>query len=428
MNRHSLKMSLLGSVLVVFLFGAGFTVGRFSNFLVPALAQAQDQPAEFQVFWQVWQISNQYFIDQDKLDPKQMTYGAIRGVLSVLGDEGHTRFLPPQEAEQQKESISGKFYGIGATVNVQNGLTTIVAPIAGSPADQAGIQPGDVIIKVDGEDVTALGLNETINLIRGEEGTEVVLTIYRPKIEKELEKLIIRGEIENPAATWAIVPGTKVGLIRLSQFSANLDKYLLQAIEELEEAQAEALIVDLRNNPGGLLDQCIKATSRFVTEGNVLLEEDAQGNRAAYTVQESDRVTELPVVVLINQGSASASEIFAGAIQDHERGVVIGETTFGTGTVLQPFDLSDGSTLLLGVSQWLTPQGRLIREQGIEPDIIISLPEGASILPPGYVNTLKVSEILKSNDSQLLRALDELNAFPSVGEANQYWQELQQVK
>jgi len=427
--KYSIKTIIIATSLFSLIFILGFMVGRFTP--TPATVNAQttvEQPPEFVVFWEVWQYAHQYYIDQDKLVTKNLVYGAINGLLQVLGDEGHTRFLPPQDAAAQKESISGKFYGIGATVNIIDDFPTVLTPIAGSPAEAAGILAGDVILKVNGTEVKGFSITDAVNLIRGDEGTEVTLTIFRPKNEKQMDISIIRGEIKLPAATWTLVPETKVGLILMSQFSANLDENIVQAVKELKEAGAESLILDVRNNPGGLLDQCIRVSSQFLKDGNVLLEEDPQHNRKQYQVIPGGVALDIPLVILTNLGSASAAEIFAGALQDQKRGKVIGEKTFGTGTVLQPFDLSDGSTLLLGVSQWLTPQGRLIRQKGIEPDIAVSLPADARILFPGVIKDMTKAEIMKSQDTQMLRALEELNAIPSMGPQNSHWQELQLVK
>jgi carboxyl-terminal processing protease len=227
-----------------------------------------------------------------------------------------------------------------------------------------------------------------------------------------------------------MIPDTDVALVRLSQFNANLDDNLVEAIKEAEEAGATRLILDVRNNPGGLLEQAIKVTSEFLKDGNVLLQEDAQGNREAFVVESGGVAREIPIVVLINRGSASSSEIFAGAIQDHERGLVIGETTFGTGTVLRPFDLDDGSVLLLGTSQWLTPDGRLIRKQGIEPDITVEVPIGTDLISPIELEELAVADLLSSEDAQLLKALETLDALPqvSIGAGGENWQDLRTVK
>jgi carboxyl-terminal processing protease len=209
-----------------------------------------------------------------------------------------------------------------------------------------------------------------------------------------------------------MLPGTNVALVRLSQFSANATEELVRALTEARAAGATSLIVDVRNNPGGLLEQAIQVTSQFLKDGNVLQQEDAQGNRKAYPVEPGGVATDIPMVVLINRGTASSSEIFAGAIQDQQRGSLVGETTFGTGTVLEPYIFNDGSGLLLGTSQWLTANGRLIRKQGIQPDVTVELPAGADLLLPGEVEDLTVAELLESEDSQLLQALELLGATP----------------
>jgi len=408
-------------------FGAGIVFGGSGLLFEPQVVLADDQPAEFEVFWEVWRLVQSNFVDREVLEPDRLTYGAINGLIRALGDEGHTRFLTPEEANRQQTNISGKFSGIGASVGIEEGLPVIVAPFDGSPADQAGIKAGDIIIEVDREDVTTLALGEIIERIRGEEGTEVVLTVFRPDTNESLEISIIRGEISIPAATWAMVPGSDVALIRLNQFSANLNDELVEAINGARQAGATALILDVRNNPGGLLEQAIQVTSQFLEDGNVLLQEDADGNREEFAVKPGGIATDIPVVVLINRGSASSSEIFAGAIQDQERGQVVGDTTFGTGTVLKPYRLSDGSALLLGTSQWLTPEGRLIRKQGIEPDVLIELPVGADLLSPDEVRDLSIRELMKSEDAQLLKALELLEAFPEMS-AEQQQRDLSVVK
>ena len=406
----SLSLLLLTSIA----FGAGIAFGGSGLLFEPGVVRAADQPAEFEVFWQVWNIVQDNFVDQEILEPTRLTYGAINGLITALGDEGHTRFMTPEEANRQRTDIAGSFSGIGARVGIKDGLPVIVAPFDGSPADQAGVKAGDIIIEVDKEDVTTLELNDVVDLIRGEAGTEVVLTIFRPDQNESLEIPIIRGEINIPAATWALVPGTEVALIRLNQFSGNLNEEVVEAIEAAETAGATSLVLDVRNNPGGLLEQAIRVTSQFLKDGNVLLQEDADGNRENFEVAPDGVATDIPIVVLINRGSASSSEIFAGAIQDHERGLVVGETTFGTGTVLRPFELEDGSALLLGTSQWLTPNGRLIRKVGIEPDVVVEIPIGSDLLSPLEIKELTVDELLESEDAQLLKALELLEALPQL--------------
>jgi carboxyl-terminal processing protease len=432
------KITLIALILLVLIsgaFGAGIALGYSGSLfgvdpapLLPAAASAACLPgpagafctpepaaaelADFDTFWQAWDIVHDHFIDREALDETELEYGAIRGMIQALGDEGHTTFLTPEELAREQSDLTGTFTGIGALLGIKDGLPVIVSPFDGSPADQAGVEAGDIIMEVDGQDVTSWSLNDIVDSIRGEKGTEVVLTLLRPEESTSLEIPITRGEITVPAATWAMLPGTDVALARLSQFSANAEDELVTAIREARAAGATGLIVDVRNNPGGLLDQAIKVTSQFLKDGNVLQQEDAEGRRQAYPVRPGGQATEFPMVVLINQGSASSAEIFAGAIQDHQRGLLVGETTFGTGTVLEPFTLEDGSGLMLGTSQWLTANGRLIRKQGIEPDIAVELPIGTDFLQPREVREMTVTELLDSEDAQVLKALELLGALP----------------
>jgi carboxyl-terminal processing protease len=373
---------------------------------------AADGLADFDTFWQAWDIVHDHFIDREALAETDLEYGAIRGMITALGDEGHTTFLPPADLARQQTDMTGKFTGIGALLGVKDGLPLIVSPFDGSPAEQAGVKAGDIIIEVDGQDVTSWSLSDVVDNVRGTVGTEVVLTVLRSDEGQSLEISIIRGEITVPAVTWAMVPGTEVALMRLSQFSANATEEMISALREAEAAGATSLILDVRNNPGGLMDQAIRVSSQFLKEGNVLQQEDAQGRRKAYPVIRGGLARDIPMVVLTNQGSASSAEIFAGAMQDHQRGVVVGETTFGTGTVLEPFVLDDGSGLMLGTSQWLTANGRLIRKQGIEPDVVVELPISADLLVPRDIEGLTVADLLASGDTQVLKALELLDALP----------------
>ena len=417
---------LVLAVLVFGAFGAGIALGS-SGWLVqaggalplPAAVAADGGPAEFDTFWQAWDIVHDRFIDRDALDETGLEYGAIRGMIEALGDEGHTVFMTPEELDRRQTDISGTFSGIGALLGIKDSLPVIVAPFDGSPADQAGVAAGDIIMEVDGQDVTAWSLSDIVDSIRGTEGTDVVLTLFRPEEGTSLELAITRGEITVPAATWAMLPGTDVALIRLSRFSANAEEELVAAIRGAEAAGAASLIVDVRNNPGGLLEQAVRVTSHFLKDGNVLQREDAQGHRKAYPVRPGGKATDIPMVVLMNEGSASSAEIFAGAIQDHQRGLIVGETTFGTGTVLEPFVLDDGSGLLLGTSQWLTANGRLIRKQGIDPDVVVELPMGTEFLQPGELQDWTVAELLESEDAQALKALELLDALPEGALPNQ---------
>jgi carboxyl-terminal processing protease len=418
--KRWMKITIIALVLGLFsfgLFGTGIAVGvgGANMFAKPQIAQAASlpgQPAEFDTFWQAWALVHHYFVDRDALDTGKLTYGAIRGMVTALGDEGHTAFLTPEDVQRHRTDTSGVYSGIGARIGMENGMPMIVSPFDGSPAQKAGVMAGDMIMEVDGEDVTTWTLGEIVENIRGAEGSEVTLLLFRPDETKSYELTIIRGEIDAPTATWSMLPGTDVAMIRLGQFSADATDELQKAIREAKADGAEALIFDIRSNPGGLLQQAIGVTSQFLKSGNVLQQEDAEGNREVYEVKRGGIATDIPMVVLINRGSASSSEIFAGAMQDHDRAQVVGETTFGTGTVLETFPLNDGSALMLGTSQWLTADGRLIRKQGIEPDIVVEVPIGTELIYPSNSEDLTLEELLASEDAQVLKALELLDALP----------------
>ncbi len=384
-------------------FGAGTIVGG-----APAHA-ADATPAGFETFWQAWGIIQDHFVDRDILDSTELTYGAITGLVKALGDEGHTTFLTADELKRQQSDMSGSFFGIGAQLGVRDGLPIIVAPFDGSPAAEAGIKAGDIILGVNGEDVTSASLDEIVDLVRGPEGTEVTLTVLHEEATGSEDITIVRGEIKVAAVSWTMLPDSKIAFLRLSQFSANAKDEIVSALNEIKAAGAEELVFDIRNNPGGLLTQAVGVTSQFLERGNVLQEENADGRRRVFRVQRGGVAQDIPMVVLINPGSASSSEILAGAIQDQKRGALIGETTFGTGTVLQTFMLDDGSALLLGTSQWLTADGRLIRKQGITPDIEVKLGPDGELLTPGLVKEMSATELAESGDAQLLAAIKELS-------------------
>jgi carboxyl-terminal processing protease len=402
------KLAQISALLVIITlaFGAGTVVGGTTQ------ARAADAtPTEFDIFWQAWGIIQDNFVDRDVLESKDLTYGAVTGLVQALGDEGHTTFLTADQLERQRSDMAGSFFGIGAQLGVRDGLPIIVAPFDGSPAAEAGIKAGDIILGVNGEDVTTYSLDEIVDRVRGPEGTEVTLTVLHEEATVSEEITIVRGEIKVAAVSWTMIPESKIALLRLSQFSANARDEIVAALDEINAAGAEGLILDIRNNPGGLLTQAVGVTSQFLDGGNVLQEESASGRRRAFRVQRGGVAQDIPMVVLINPGSASSSEILAGAIQDHERGTLIGETTFGTGTVLQTFMLDDGSALLLGTSQWLTADGRLIRKQGIAPDIEVTLGADGELLTPGLVEALSAAELLESGDAQLLIAIEELTGI-----------------
>jgi carboxyl-terminal processing protease len=293
---------------------------------------------------------------------------------------------------------------------MKEGQVVIVAPIDGTPAQRAGLRPGDVILSVDGQEVAGQSLDQVVSRILGPKGTEVTLTILLPDSGETREITIVRAEITIENVVWERLPGTEVADVRIAAFSQGVTQDLEQALIEIEQQGLSGVILDLRNNPGGLLDEAIGTASQFLASGNVLLVKDAQGQTSPIAVKEGRHSLDLPMVVLINQGTASAAEIVSGALQDAGRATLVGETTFGTGTVLNQFALSDGSAVLLATQLWLTPSGRVIWRQGIEPDEVVVLPGDAVLIAPGPGAAIGREELETSTDAQLLRALELVSA------------------
>lgn len=410
MTSNRLKRSLTTTATVFLLFLA-FGAGNVTGYLAKSAGAQDATPAEFGIFWETWELVERYFVDQDQIDTQNMTYGAIQGMLDSLGDENHTVFFPPDVAIQQENSLSGTFEGIGAYVDEEDGEFTIVTPILGSPAEKAGILAGDVVLAVDGMDITGMPQWEVIAMIRGDAGTPVVLTVLHPDASEPVDIEIIRGEIEIDSVLWARVPDTNIIHLQISQFATGTGRELQDALTEiLEETETdravEGIIVDLRNNPGGYLQEALRVGNQFLPEGAVILHErDAADNTTTYRSQGRGFGREIPMIVLINGGSASAAEITAGALQENGRARLVGETTVGTGTVLRPFELSDGSLLRLGVTNWLTPEFRLIKGEGVEPDVEVDQQASVSMVSALTLGDLSPEEVRLHEDRQFQTAL-----------------------
>jgi carboxyl-terminal processing protease len=291
-------------------------------------------------------------------------------------------------------------------MTLQKGRATVVDVLPGSSAEEVGLRAGDVIADVNGHDVTGVPLTRIVQLVRGPAGTIVHLQILRGDTRIDLD--IPRKKVAVNQVLWHMLPDTAVAHIWIQEFGDSTDAKLREAIEAARSAGARSLIVDVRGNPGGLRDQAVAVTSEFVKSGTVFIEQDRDGTRTKVPVEPGGSATNIPIVVLIDEGTASAAEIFAGAIKDHERGKLVGERTFGTGTVLEPFLLGDGSAVLLAVKEWFTPNGQQIWHKGIEPDIEAALPTGAIPLLPARERGLTAEALKKSKDRQLLRALEVL--------------------
>jgi len=362
----------------------------------------------FRAFWETWNLVDRHYVDRSAVESKRMTYGAIEGMLDSLGDVGHTRFLSPQELEDEQRAISGQLEGIGAQMVTREQGPTILAPLPDSPAQRAGLMPGDLIVRVDGRDVAGMTLDEVVRLIRGPAGTSVTLTVLHPGETTLTEVTVTRARVTVPSVTWAPIRDTTIAHVLVSQFSDKTGEQLASALRTAQERGITAIVFDLRNNPGGLRDEAVSVASQFLSEGIVLIEQDAQGKRTEIRVRPGGVGTDLPLVTLVNEGSASSAEIVAGALQDHSRATLVGTQTVGTGTVLSTFQLSDGSAIRLGVREWFTPNGNQIWHRGITPDVAVALPPATPPITPVQEANLPDQDVQASNDTQLLRAIELL--------------------
>jgi len=379
-----------------------FYVGRSQS---PATLGERDKES-LDLYAEALDIVRDDYVDQGAIDPEKLTYGAIEGMLDTLGDEGHTRFLTPEGREQNQEGLSGTYVGIGVQLEARDDEVVVAAPIEGSPAERAGVESGDVVVGVDGQSVRDAEISGIVSKVKGPEGTKVELTVSRDGSERVFE--LRREEIDSPVVTWARVPGTDVAHVRLSSFSEDAAEELRAAFEEARAAGARRFILDLRDNPGGRLDQAVEVAGFFLEPGSVAyVRKDASGEREPVEVEGDPGLTDAPLVVLVNGESASSAEIVSGALRDNDRATVVGQTTFGTGTVLSEFELDDGSAILLGVAEWLTPDGDFIRDTGIEPDVKVPLGDGDEPVSPTDLRDISREEAL-GRDAQLRAAFEEL--------------------
>lgn len=304
----------------------------------------------------------------DLPDAKTLAYGAIRGMLMTL-DDPYTSFIDPNTAAILNEDATGEFEGIGATVRMrEDGYLEIVRPLPGHPAEDEGLEAGDLILTVDDESIVGLGLYEAISLIRGPAGTEVELEIARPGERDTFFVTVTRARIELPLVESEILE-ENIAYLRLTEFDGSASDRIESTLEELLSENPKGLVFDLRDNPGGLLSESIRVSDIFLGEGLIAIERDSLGNEQQFYSYDGDVGEDIPLVVLVNMGSASASEIVAGALQDRERATLIGETTLGKGSVQLPHNLSDGSQLRVTIARWFTPDDHSIHGEGLVPDI-----------------------------------------------------------
>jgi len=319
---------------------------------------------------EAWGFILEDYVESDDLDPETLAQGAIRGMLEAIGDP-YTAHIDATLYRLDKSAFHGSFEGIGAVVTMEEEGLTIVAPIAGSPAERAGLRSGDRILEVDGEPTQGMSLVEAVLKIRGREGTTVTLAVLHEGEEMPLSMEIVRAEIKTESVSWEPL-GDGIARVRVTYFSGRTNEELISALRELRGEGARAIVFDLRDNPGGYLEAAVDVASQFLSDGVVMYSVDSEGKRQTYEVRGGGVATDLPLVVLVSSHSASASEIVAGALQDHTRGPIIGERTAGKGSINHYRELSDGSALYITVGRWLTPLGRQIEGEGLVPDFEVA--------------------------------------------------------
>lgn len=366
--------------LAIFLFGSGFKLGEYLQLqkISNVNYSATSGNFNFSLFWETWNKLQQKFIDKKKLDTQKMYYGAIKGMVSAV-DDPYTFFLTPDENKQAKEDLQGKFQGIGAQLGLKDNRIIVIAPLKKSPAEKAGVLSGDFINKVDDQSTKSWTLPQAVSKIRGPAGTKVKLTLERNG--KEFDVTIMRAEInvssveltsEKQISCQNNCP--QVAYLKLNQFGENTndewDRAVAQISSDWKNHKIKGMVLDLRDNPGGFLDSAVYLASDFLPVGKIVVKQESTSlENKDYLVARTGRLLDIPLTVLINKGSASASEILGGSLRDYKRATLIGEKTFGKGSVQEAVDLSGGAGLHVTVAKWILPNGDWINGKGIEPGI-----------------------------------------------------------
>lgn len=370
----------------------------------------QNTPAEFKqdmpVFWEAWRLINENFYTQP-IDQEKLAYGAVGGMVDSLGDV-HTAFEDPKRAEYLRQQLQGSFEGIGATVEMVNGRLTIIAPIKGTPADKAGLQAGDVILQVDDTPIKNMDVMQAISIIRGPKGTDVRLQIQRGTAPA-FSVTITRNTIQVAEVTSKMLENDTVAYIQLSEFGEKAPGEIHQALSDALAKNPKAVIFDLRGNPGGYLQVAVQVASEFIEHDQVVLvEKHKDGRKQLYTTQAGGVATRVPLVLLVNEGSASASEIMAAALHDHKRAVIVGQNTFGKGSVQTSYQLSDQSELRVTIANFYSPNENKINEVGVAPDVAVPDPtdfersRGVDPQLQKAIDMIKAGEVKNPTDSTSL--------------------------
>lgn len=410
----SLKLTniLLFLSLAIFLFGSGYKVAEWNlkrnsrnqysytvfNANNPDFFKNKDaKNLDFNLFWDTWEKVEQRYIDESKIDQKKMFYGSIKGMVASIGDP-YTFFLTPEENQQSKDDLGGKFEGIGAQLGLKENRVVIIAPLKNSPAEKAGVLAGDYVLEVDGESTQDWTLSQTVSKIRGEKGTTVKLKLANSAGQKDVTITRDQIKVDSVELTFETSNGAKIAHLKLNQFGETTNSEWDAAVNTIEQqwrnGEIKGMVLDVRGNPGGYLESSVYLGSEFIEQGKTIVtQETTDGNDRTYKVTRAGKLIGIPLNVLIDGGSASASEILAGALRDHEKATLIGQKSFGKGSVQEALDLKDGAGLHVTIAKWILPKGDWINGKGLEPEIAVE-----NVVPEG--NT-----ITKETDKQLLEAL-----------------------
>jgi carboxyl-terminal processing protease len=405
------------SLVVLISFGVGVWAAPAVRGVVGAPESgAPGMATQFQVFWQVWNIVLGNYVDHSKLDAEQMTYGAIRGMLATLDDPGHTRFLTRADYTNAENHLQGRFTGIGVVLTTSSGNVTVQEVYPNSPASLAGMQLGDVITTIDGKATAGMSSDAAATAMRGPRGSTVQLGVRHAGSSTVQTLTLTRSDIQLTSVRWQMLPGTPIADIAISEFNQGTTGSVRTAVTTAKAQGATEFVLDVRGDPGGLLDEAVSVSSLFLPSGKVLIQRDSHGHVQPFNVLPGAVDTADPVIVLIDHGTASAAEIFAAAIHDNQRGRLVGSVTDGTGTVLSTYRLLDGSALLLGTAEWLTPKGQSIWKQGITPDVTVALPAGRQAVTPTTLNfPTRNDQVLSNEDTVLVRGVQLLEAVAGTG-------------
>ncbi|MFC1756472.1 S41 family peptidase [Patescibacteria group bacterium] len=376
---------LVSIFILVVVFGMGYGLGKgknseagseevlFDQTVIANKNKGEDSAVDFSLFWEVWDLLGEKYVDADELDAHNLFYGAINGMLRASGDP-YTTFFNPEENKKFNDDIHGSFEGIGAEIGIKGGVLTVIAPLKETPAENSGLRPGDKILEIDGENTAEMSIDQAVDMIRGQKGTDVILTIFRNGDEDTRKITITRNTIIVKSVEFEI-KDDNIAYIELSRFGLDSKKDFNKILKNVGVVNAEGLILDLRNNPGGFLDVSVEIASKFIPKGKVVVvEEDREGEKKELFTSGGDQLSNIETIVLINEGSASASEILAGALRENRENVtILGKKSFGKGSVQELIPLPQSSAVKITVAKWLTPNGIQINEEGITPDIEVDL-------------------------------------------------------